>query len=36
MAALESDEFTTAVGDGVNFQNVDETYGYFAREYRIV
>ena len=35
-AALESDEFTTAVGDGVNFQNVDETYGFFAREYRIV
>ena len=35
-AALESDEFTAAVGDGVNFQNVDETYGYYAREYRIV
>ena len=35
-AALESEEFTTAVGDGVNFQNVDETYGFFAREYRIV
>ena len=35
-AALDSEEFTTAVGDGVNFQNIDETYGFFAREYRIV
>jgi hypothetical protein len=35
-AALESDEFATAVGDGVNFQNVDETFGFYAREYRIV
>jgi uncharacterized protein (TIGR02118 family) len=35
-AALESKEFTTAVGDGVNFQNVDDTFGFYAREYRIV
>ena len=35
-AALQSDEFKTAVSDGVNFQTVDATYGFFAREYRIV
>ena len=35
-AALESDEFRTAVADGANFQTVGETYGFPAREYRIV
>jgi hypothetical protein len=36
MAALESETFSVAVADGINFQNVDQTYGYYAREYRIV
>ena len=36
MAALESEAFSVAVADGINFQNVDQTYGYYAREYRIV
>jgi uncharacterized protein (TIGR02118 family) len=35
-AALGSDEFKTAVSDGPNFQTVDATYGYFAKEYVIV
>jgi len=35
-AALESEEFRTAVADGPNFQSADETYGFFAREYVIV
>lgn len=34
--ALESDEFKTAVADAPNFQTVEATYGYFAREYVIV
>jgi hypothetical protein len=33
---LESEEFRTAVADGVNFQTVDATFGFFAREYTIV
>ena len=35
-AALESDEFKTAVSDGVNFQTVEQTHGFFAREFRII
>lgn len=35
-AALESAEFKKAVADGPNFQNVESTYGFFAREYVIV
>lgn len=35
-AGLASDEFKTAVADGPNFQTVDATYGYFAREYVIL
>jgi len=35
-AGLASEEFRTAVADGPNFQNVDATYGYLAREYVVV
>jgi uncharacterized protein (TIGR02118 family) len=35
-AALESGELAAAAGDAVNFQTVEDTYGFFAREYRIV
>ena len=34
-AALESEEFTTALADAPNFQQVDATYGFFAKEYVI-
>lgn len=35
-AALASDEFKTAIADGPNFQTVDATHGFFAKEYVIV
>jgi uncharacterized protein (TIGR02118 family) len=35
-AALASDEMAAAAADAVNFQTVDETYGFFATEYRVV
>jgi uncharacterized protein (TIGR02118 family) len=35
-AALESDEFKTAVADSPNFQSVESTFGFFAKEYVII
>jgi uncharacterized protein (TIGR02118 family) len=35
-AALASGEMAAAGADAVNFQTVDETYGFYAKEYRIV
>ena len=35
-AALASEEMAAAGADAANFQTVDATYGYFAREYRVV
>lgn len=34
--ALASEEFKIAVADGPNFQTVEATYGYYAKEYVIV
>lgn len=36
LAGLASEEMAAAAADAVNFQTIDETFGFFAREYRIV
>ena len=36
LAGLASEEFTTAVADGPNFQTTNATFGYFAKEFVIV
>ena len=35
-AALASDEMAAAGADAVNFQTVDGTFGFFAREHRLL
>lgn len=35
-AGLASEEFITAVADGPNFQTIENTFGYLAREFIIV